>query len=97
MIVIATSYKKKCISSLIDYQLLSYILYNAYSYCQSYLLKGENVGDFKGNQFLIYVKLSQKRTLFVIVSLKKRFYLLKSEFLIVNKLIIFKIITGNIF
>ena len=61
MIVIATSYKKKCISSLIDYQLRPYILYNVYSYCQSFLLKGENLRDFKGNQFLIYVKLSQKK------------------------------------
>ena len=97
MVTIANSNKKKCISSITDYQLRPYILYNAYRYCQSLPLKGKNVGDFKGNQFLIYVKLSQKRTLFVIVSLKKRFYLLKNEFLIVNKLIIFKIITGNIF
>ena len=44
MIIIATSYKKKCISSLTDYQLRSYILYNAYRYCQSFLLKGEMWG-----------------------------------------------------
>jgi len=48
MIIIATIYKKICISILIDYQLRPYILYNAYRYCQSFLLKGENVGDLRG-------------------------------------------------